>query len=931
MSPETYLERHMGGSPAHADAIAQTIGYPDLDALIDSAVPANIRLKAAMSLPAALTEQDALAELDGIMGKNKILKSCIGEGYHGTITPPVILRNILENPAWYTAYTPYQAEIAQGRLEALLNYQTMVTELTGLAVANASLLDEGTAAAEAVTLSLGGYKGTATAVFVDHAVLPNTIAVVKTRMAPLGIKVTVGDWKKASLFPNDGTFAVLLQYPAVDGSVHDYTPMVTAAHAAGATVIAAADLLALTLLKPPGEWGADIAVGSTQRFGVPMGCGGPHAAFIAVKDELKRKLPGRLVGVSIDRHGNPAMRLSLQTREQHIRRDKATSNICTAQVLLAVIASMYATWHGPQGLKRIAQRVHALTARLAAALGYKNAAFFDTLTISTPDAATLLSKAKAAGYLLRPIDATHVGITLDETTTESDLQNLAKILGITVPFVSFALSVPPPLARTSPFLKQPVFHQYHTEHELLRYIHRLAARDLTLCDSMIALGSCTMKLNATSVMLPLSWRTVANLHPLAPADTLSGYAEMVSQLESWLTVITGFHSTSIQPNAGSQGEFAGLLAIRGYHASQGGGHRNICLIPASAHGTNPASAVMCGMKVVPVKCDSDGNIDVADLTAQASLHAANLAALMITYPSTHGVFEETIIDICRIIHSRGGQVYMDGANMNAQVGLTSPGHIGADVCHLNLHKTFCIPHGGGGPGVGPVCVAEHLTPFLPGRGQTGMVSSAPWGSASILTISWMYIRMMGPDGLTLATKWAILNANYIAHRLAPSIPVLYKGRSGLVAHECILDFRPFKETTGVSVEDVAKRLIDYGYHAPTMSWPVAGTLMIEPTESEDRRELDRFCDAFLSIHGEIRAIETGESDRSDNPLLNAPHTAASLLDANWSHPYTRESAAYPDPASRHHKYWPPVARVDNVYGDKNLVCTCDSVEAYANA
>jgi glycine dehydrogenase len=935
MPRETYLSRHMGGNPATANTLAQTMGYPTLDALIDAAVPANIRLGGPMTLPAALTEQEALAELHGIMAKNQVLKSCIGEGYHGTITPPVILRNILENPAWYTAYTPYQAETAQGRLEALLNYQTMVTGLTALAVANASLLDEGTAAAEAAALAHGHYKGSGTTVFIDHAVLPQTIAVVRTRMAPLGIQVTVGDWKTASFASGDGTFAVLLQYPAVDGAVHDYTPIVTAAHAAGALVIAAADLLALTLLKPPGGWGADIAIGSTQRFGVPMGCGGPHAAYMAVKDELKRKLPGRLIGVSIDRHGNPAMRLSLQTREQHIRRDKATSNICTAQVLLAVIASMYAIWHGPEGLKRIAQRIHALTTRLATALGQNDAAFFDTLTVSTPDAPALLAKAQAAGYLLRPVDPTHVGLTLDQTTTESDLQALAEILGVTLPpelldpSVPFVLSGPILLHRTTPFLTQPVFNQYHTEHELLRYIHRLAARDLTLCDSMIALGSCTMKLNATSVMLPLSWPTVANLHPLAPADTLSGYAEMVSQLESWLSVITGFHRTSIQPNAGSQGEYAGLLAIRGYHASQGQGHRNICLIPASAHGTNPASAVMCGLKVVPVKCDSDGNIDVADLTAQADLHAANLAALMITYPSTHGVFEETIIDICNIIHQRGGQVYMDGANMNAQVGLTSPGHIGADVCHLNLHKTFCIPHGGGGPGVGPVCVAEHLTPFLPGRGHTGIVSSAPWGSASILTISWMYLRMMGPDGLTLATQWAILNANYIAHRLAPYIPVLYKGRSGLVAHECILDFRPFKDSSGVSVEDVAKRLIDYGYHAPTMSWPVAGTLMIEPTESEDRRELDRFCDAFISIHGEIRAIETGESDRTDNPLHNAPHTAACLLAADWSHPYTRGSAAYPSPATRHHKYWPPTGRIDNVYGDKNLVCTCDSVEAYA--
>ncbi|MES2708680.1 MAG: aminomethyl-transferring glycine dehydrogenase [Verrucomicrobiota bacterium] len=941
MATETYLERHMGGQPDIALALANACGFPGLEALIDAAVPASIRLEGKMPLPSALTEQEALAELGGIMGKNRVMKSCIGEGYHGTITPPVILRNILENPGWYTAYTPYQAEIAQGRLEALLNFQTVITELTGLAVANASLLDEGTAAAEAVSLCHGSSRVPAKTVFIDSGVLPNTIAVVKTRMEPLNIGVTVGDWKAAALTKGDGVFAVILQYPTVAGTVEDYAAFVETAHAAGAQIIVAADLLALTLLKPPGEWGADIAVGNTQRFGVPMGAGGPHAGYMAVKDELKRKLPGRLVGVSVDRQGQPAMRLSLQTREQHIRRDKATSNICTAQVLLAVIAGMYAVYHGPEGLKRIASRVHSLTARLAAALELKEVTFFDTLTVPVNGRAEKIhAKAIAAGFNLRVIDADHVGVTLDETTTESDLAALAGVFGVKLSsetsiagaHATAAVStaaVPVGLVRDTGFLKQEVFHRYHTEHEMLRYLNRLAARDLTLCDTMIALGSCTMKLNATSVMLPLSWPTVSALHPLAPAGQLAGYAEMVSQLEQWLAVITGFDTVSIQPNAGSQGEYAGLLAIRAFHESRGEGHRRVCLIPTSAHGTNPASAAMCGLKVVAVKCDNDGNIDLADLRAQAEAHAANLAALMITYPSTHGVFEETIREICQIIHAQGGQVYMDGANMNAQVGLTSPGSIGADVCHLNLHKTFCIPHGGGGPGVGPVCVAGHLTPFLPGRGQVGAVSAAPWGSASILTISWMYIRMMGPDGLTLATKWAILNANYVAKRLSPFFPVLYKGRNGLVAHECIIDVRPFKETTGVSVEDVAKRLIDYGYHAPTMSWPVAGTLMIEPTESESRRELDRFCDAMISIHGEIRAIETGEADREDNVLTHAPHTAAVLLAADWPHAYTRESAAFPDEASRRAKYWPPVSRIDNVYGDKNLVCTCDSVEAYA--
>jgi glycine dehydrogenase len=932
MSSSSYASRHIGPDSATAQEMAAACGCASLNALVDATVPAGIRAPQSLRLPEALGEQEALAELRGLFAQNRVMKSFIGQGYYGTVTPPVIQRNILENPRWYTAYTPYQAEISQGRLEALLNFQTMVCELTALPVANASLLDEGTAAAEAVTLCLGSAKvKNPCRIIVDERVFPQTLAVIRTRCEPMDVEVTVVNAETAALAPEDGVFAVVVQYPSGDGTITDWRPFIQEWHRQGALVIMIADILALTLLVPPGEMGADVAVGCTQRFGVPMAGGGPHAAYMAVKDDLKRKLPGRLIGVSVDSHGAPAMRLSLQTREQHIRRDKATSNICTAQVLLAVMAGMYAVWHGPEGLKIIAQRVHDHTAALAAALKSAglpvNGTFFDTLTVALPDCSTAILTAAARGYNLRRVDAGRIAVSCDELTSAGDIRTLATLLaGAQVPDV---ISHAPALPRTSPFLTQQVFQRYHSEHELLRYLNRLAAKDLTLCDTMISLGSCTMKLNASSVMMPLSWPEVSSMHPLAPADQSTGTDTMIAQLESWLAEITGFAAVSVAPNGGSQGEYAGLLAIRGWHESRGEGARNVCLIPLSAHGTNPASAVMAAMKVVPVKCDASGNIDIEDLRARAEEHSASLAALMITYPSTHGVFEEGIREICDIIHRHGGQVYMDGANMNAQVGLTSPGLIGADVCHLNLHKTFCIPHGGGGPGVGPVCVAAHLVPFIPGRGKVGPVVSAPHGSMSINVIPWMYIRMMGAEGLTEATRVAILNANYIARRLEPHFPVLYKGTNGLVAHECIIDLRPFKESAGVSVEDVAKRLIDYGYHSPTMSWPVAGTLMIEPTESESRAELDRFCDAMLGIHAEIMTVQNGEADRESNVLRHAPHTAACLLTGEWTRPYSREAAAYPDKYSRVHKYWPPVGRVDNVYGDKNLQCTCDSVEAYA--
>jgi glycine dehydrogenase len=949
LAPLDTFERRHTGSPAAAVAdMLRTVGFDSLDALADAAVPARIRLKRPLRLPAALGEREALAELRTLAARNKLFRSYIGMGYYDTATPGVIQRNILENPAWYTAYTPYQAEISQGRLEALLNFQTLVTDLTGMEIAGASMLDEGTAAAEAMMLAHRvklGESHAASVFFVSEKCHPQTIDIVRTRAQPLGVSVVVGDHRSFD-FASGHVFGVLVQYPDTSGSIHDFAAFFAKAHAAGALCIVATDLLALTLLRAPGEFGADVAVGSAQRFGVPMGFGGPHAGFLATKDAFKRQMPGRLVGVSKDAQGNPGLRLALGTREQHIRRDKATSNICTAQVLLAVMASMYAVYHGPEGLKAIARRTRLLTGLLADAIKATGATVnaepvFDTLTVSGIDAAKLHAAAAKRKINLRPVNATTVGLSLDETTSLAEVEALAALFGGTINLDAEPTDLPPELARNSAFLTAKVFNSYHTEHEMLRYLKRLEAKDLSLCHSMISLGSCTMKLNATSEMFPVSWPEFSRIHPFAPAEQTKGYARLFDQLEKWLAEITGFAGVSLQPNAGSQGEYAGLLVIRAYHESRGQGHRDICLIPTSAHGTNPASAAMCGMTVVPVACDAQGNIDLADLRAKAELHSANLAALMVTYPSTHGVFETSIRDICKTIHAHGGQVYMDGANMNAQVGLTSPGHIGADVCHLNLHKTFCIPHGGGGPGMGPIGVAKHLVEFLPshpvvhlhhdkGGHHMGAVSSAPWGSASILVITWMYIRMMGPDGLRRATQFAILNANYIAKRLERHFPVLYKGASGLVAHECILEFRPWKKH-GLEVEDVAKRLMDYGYHAPTMSFPVPGTLMIEPTESETKAELDRFCDVLISIHGEMAAVANGESDKLNNPLKNAPHTAAVVCATEWNKPYTRERAAFPDAWTRTSKFWPAVGRIDNVYGDRNLVCSCVGMEAYAEA
>ena len=938
---DSFARRHLGSGAQETAAMLSTLGFDSLDALVSTAVPAGIRLPAPLNLPGAKGEHAAVEEIRALASKNRLFRSHIGMGYSDCITPPVILRNILANPGWYTAYTPYQAEISQGRLEALLNFQTMIVDLTGLDIANASLLDEGTAAAEAMTLCRTLRKdAAANTFFLSSQCHPQTIAVIQTRAAALGICVLVGDEKTYDF--SEKTFAVLVQVPATDGALIDPSAFIEKAHAHGAMAIVAADLLALTLLKSPGEMGADVAVGSTQRFGVPMGYGGPHAAYFATRDAFKRAMPGRLVGVSRDAHGNPALRLALGTREQHIRREKATSNICTAQVLLAVMASMYAVYHGPEGLTQIARRIHLLAATLAVGLrklGWNvgSELFFDTVRVNlgAPRAAEIVALAQAREINLRVLDAETVTIALDETT--DDLSDLFAIFngGKCAGFDLAALAAeaagefPATLQRTTPFLQEPVFNTHHTETEMLRYIRRLEAKDLSLTTSMISLGSCTMKLNATSEMLPVTWPLFAKLHPFAPVEQAQGYAELFRQLEAWLAEITGFAAVSLQPNAGSAGEYAGLLTICGYHASRGEAHRDICLIPQSAHGTNPASAAMAGLKVVPVACADSGDIDMEDLRAKAQQHQANLAALMVTYPSTHGVFEETIQEICEIIHAHGGQVYMDGANMNAQVGLTSPGRIGADVCHLNLHKTFAIPHGGGGPGVGPIGVAAHLVSFLPSHpvvkpgceGRSGAVASAPWGSASVLVIPWLYIRMMGGEGLTRATEYAILNANYIARRLEPYFPVLYKGRSGLVAHECILDLRPLKARTGIDVEDVAKRLIDYGFHAPTMSWPVPGTLMVEPTESEPKAELDRFCDAMIAIHAEILAVESGALDPKENPLKHAPHTAQAVVSDAWTRPYSREQAAFPAPWTRESKFWPAVGRVDNVYGDRNLVCT----------
>ncbi len=934
--PPGFPQRHIGPSQESCAEMLRELGCDTLEALIDEAVPESIRLEKSLTLPDPLSETAALEELREIMSHNRVAKSFIGQGYHGTITPPVILRNILENPGWYTAYTPYQAEISQGRLEALINFQTLVVDLTGMEVANASLLDEGTAAAEAMTMAVAS-KPKAQKFFADENCHPQTLEVLRTRAEAVGVELSVGDWRTLEAAPGK-LVGALVQYPDTLGSIHDYTDFAKMVHEAGGLLVVAADPLALTILKEPGAFGADLCVGSTQRFGVPLGFGGPHAGYIACRDALKRRLPGRLVGVSVDSSGKPAYRLALQTREQHIRRDKATSNICTAQVLLAVIAAMYAVYHGPKGLRNIATRIHDLAGRLVEGLrkggvDLEGESFFDTITLRLGERAEAFVKAaQEQGYNLRTLDDGSVGIALDETATDEDVTALLACLSLTASDQAVK-GIPDALERKSGFLTNPVFSLYHSETEMMRYLRRLEGRDLALNESMISLGSCTMKLNAASEMMPVTWPEVSAIHPFAPESQTVGYRTMLQSLADWLAKITEFAAVSLQPNAGSQGEYAGLLAIRRYHHGRGEAQRDVCLIPHSAHGTNPASAVMAGFRVVPIKCDDDGNIDLGDLQAKCEKHSGELGALMVTYPSTHGVFEESILEVCDTVHRHGGQIYMDGANMNAQVGLTSPGQIGADVCHLNLHKTFCIPHGGGGPGVGPIGVAEHLVEFLPGHaalGHTGgAVSAAPWGSASINVISWMYIRMMGAPGLTAATRIALLNANYMAHRLKNYFPVLYTGTHGRVAHECIIDLRPLQKESGVTVEDVAKRLIDYGFHAPTMSWPVAGTLMIEPTESESKEELDRFCEAMIAIHGEIQDVISGESELENNVLRRAPHTAEVLAADKWDRPYSREKAAFPLARLRDHKFWPMVGRIDNVHGDRNLVCTCDGMDAYA--
>ena len=931
-----FVRRHIGPNASETAAMLAEIGRPSLAALADAAVPSAIRLTTPLTQPIAKAEYEALAELRSIAVQNQVFRSLIGMGYYDTITPPVIQRNVLENPGWYTQYTPYQAEISQGRLESLLNFQTLAAELTGLDVANASMLDEASAAADAMTMS-HALKAGRNVYFVADTCHPQNIEVVLTRAKALGIEVVVGDW--AAFQFNENVCGALVQYPDTFGTINDYADFTARAHAAGALVTVATDLLALTLLKPPGEFGADIAIGSAQRFGVPLGYGGPHAAFFATRDALKRHLPGRIVGVSKDSRGRPALRLALQTREQHIRREKATSNICTAQALLANMAALYAVYHGPEGLKEIARRVHSLTALLAQQLtkgGYSvtTGTFFDTLTVQVSEAAVIHRAAEALKLNFRHIDSGRVGLSLDELSSLSEIYHIHSAFGLQPLSLPESLTdnLPAHLERSTPFLNHANFNRYHSETEMLRYIKRLESRDLSLTASMIPLGSCTMKLNAAAEMFPVSWPEFAKIHPFAPLKQTRGYQKMFGQLETWLADITGFAGISLQPNAGSQGEYAGLLVIRAYHESRGEKHRNVCLIPTSAHGTNPASAVMAGLKVVAVACDASGNIDIADLRQKADAHAQDLACLMITYPSTHGVFEAGIREICEIIHTHGGQVYMDGANMNAQVGLTSPGFIGADVCHLNLHKTFCIPHGGGGPGIGPIGVAEHLVDFLPGHhvvnlggeNPIGAVAGAPWGSASILTISWMYIAMMGGAGLTEATKYAILNANYISKRLEKHFPTLYRSND-LVAHECILDLRAFKATTA---EDVAKRLMDYGFHAPTLSWPVAGTLMVEPTESESKFELDRFCDAMIAIHAEMAAVESGQADAKNNVLKNAPHTADTIAGDEWNRPYSRRQAAFPAKSLLEYKFWPHVGRVDNVFGDRNPVSSCAGMEAY---
>ena len=949
----TFVDRHIGPRPEDIQQMLAALGYASMADFIGDIVPTDIRLSSAFRLKGeacGLSESEVLKTLREIASQNQVFRSFIGMGYYNCFVPPVIQRNILENPGWYTQYTPYQAEISQGRLEALLNFQTMVIDLTGLPVANASLLDEATAAAEAMGMCFANVpQKISRNFFVSETCHPQTIAVLQTRAEPLGIELQIGDHRKVNF--DTPILGAIVQYPATDGAVYDYHQFAEQVHAAGGLFVTATDLLALILLKPPGEFGADIVIGNSQRFGVPLGYGGPHAAFLSTHDELKRSMPGRIAGVSHDATGKPAIRLALQTREQHIRREKATSNICTAQVLLAVMAGMYAVYHGPTGLKRIAERVHAHTCTLRAGLkelGYDTgeSPCFDTVSVkihSCPgEVPSSLHSARAKQINLREINSTHIGISLDETTTAADVEELLQIFAENTRTserqqeISDATQIPVELQRKTPYLTHPVFNRYHSETEMLRYIHRLQTKDLSLVNAMIPLGSCTMKLNATAEMVPVTWREFSELHPFVPKEQTEGYQRLFSQLETWLAEITGYSGISLQPNAGSQGEYAGLLVIRKYHQSRGEAHRDVCLIPTSAHGTNPASAVMAGMQVVVVACDIDGNIDLKDLREKAETHQDTLAAAMITYPSTHGVFEEKIREICDIVHQFGGQVYMDGANLNALVGLARPADIGADVCHLNLHKTFCIPHGGGGPGMGPIGVKAHLTAFLPthplvtvgGKSGIGAVSAAPWGSPGILPISWAYIAMMGAEGLTSATEIAILNANYIAKKLAPHYVVLYTGQHGLVAHECIIDLRSFKKTANIDVTDVAKRLMDYGFHAPTVSWPVLGTMMIEPTESESRAELERFCDALISIREEITEIETGTADQQDNVLKNAPHTVEMVTQSDWCHPYSREKAAFPKPWVREAKFWPAIARINEVYGDRNLMCACPPLEEY---
>ena len=948
---EKFEQRHIAPNEQDTAKMLSTIGVNSIDELISQTVPPNIRLKNNLNLPAAKSEADYLNDLKQTASKNKVFKSYIGQGYHDVIVPGVIQRNILENPGWYTQYTPYQAEIAQGRLQALLNFQTMVMDLTGMEIANASLLDEGTAAAEAMFMQFSLRKNeNAKVFFVSEEVLTQTIDILQTRAAPYGIQILIGSHETVNL--DETMFGAIVQYPAAKGQIYDYSVFAGKAHEKGIKLTVVADIMALALLSPPGEWGADIVVGSSQRFGIPMGFGGPHAAFFATKEEYKRSLPGRIIGVTIDSAGNYALRMALQTREQHIRRDKATSNICTAQALLAIMASMFAIYHGPKGIKQIAERIHGLSVFLSQALktlGYKqeNKFFFDTIKLELGDLINPIHAEALNNEVNLNYEGSLVSITLDETTTPNDVLTIirffAKVMGknaheLDLDGIKSGISshIPSQLQRESDYLTHPVFNSYHSEHEMLRYIKSLEAKDLSLCHSMIALGSCTMKLNATTEMVPVTWAEFSKIHPFAPADQVGGYMQIFDELNKWLSEITGFASMSLQPNSGAQGEYTGLMVIRAYHLDRGDTHRNIALIPSSAHGTNPASAAMAGMKIIIVKCDERGNIDVADLKAKAEEHASDLSCLMVTYPSTHGVFEESIIEICEIIHKNGGQVYMDGANMNAQVGLTSPATIGADVCHLNLHKTFCIPHGGGGPGMGPIGVAKHLVPFLPGHAVVHMgneksisaVSSAPWGSASILLISHAYIAMMGGEGLTNATKFAILNANYIKARLENSYPVLYSGSQGRCAHEMILDCRAFK-AYGVEVTDIAKRLMDYGFHAPTVSFPVAGTVMIEPTESEPKHELDRFCDAMIAIRAEISEVEIGKLDAVDNPLKNAPHTASVVTADDWTHPYSRQTAAFPLPYVAAYKFWPSVGRVNDTYGDRTLICSCPPIESYA--